>query len=117
MYYVVCVCACVHACICVRAHMAVCVHVCVRVCMYDHHYIITHVIVCLFCLRMDDRGEVISIKFSYDMKILAIQRSDKSIVSFFFLHCVVHGIVSYQSLLSGKIKMLLFTVDIVHNHM
>ncbi len=29
--------------------------------------------------RMEDRGEVISIKFSYDMKILAIQRSHKSV--------------------------------------
>ncbi|KAK2194106.1 hypothetical protein NP493_2g06014 [Ridgeia piscesae] len=29
--------------------------------------------------RMEDLGEVISIKFSYDMKILAIQRSDKSV--------------------------------------
>ena len=30
---------------------------------------------------MEDRGEVISIKFSYDMKVLAIQRSHKSVVS------------------------------------
>ena len=29
---------------------------------------------------MEDRGEVISIKFSYDMKVLAIQRSHKSVV-------------------------------------
>ena len=31
--------------------------------------------------RMEDRGEVISVKFSYDMKILAVQRSQKSVVS------------------------------------
>jgi hypothetical protein len=40
----------------------------------------------LFCdclciyYRMEDRGDVISIKFSSDMKILAIQRSQKSVV-------------------------------------
>ena len=32
------------------------------------------------CFRMEDRGEVMSIKFSPDRKILAIQRSQKSVV-------------------------------------
>jgi len=36
---------------------------------------------------MEDLGEVISIKFSYDMKILAIQRSDKSVVSYISFLC------------------------------
>ena len=33
--------------------------------------------------RMEDRGEVISIKFSPDRKILAIQRTGKSVVRHF----------------------------------
>ncbi len=36
---------------------------------------------------MEDRGDVISIKFSYDMKILAIQRSHKSVVSDVLSRC------------------------------
>lgn len=37
-----------------------------------------------FCIfdRMEDKGQVISIKFSPDLKILAIQRSQRSVVSF-----------------------------------
>lgn len=36
---------------------------------------------------MDDRGDVISIKFSYDMKVLAVQRSKTSVVSLKFAYC------------------------------
>ena len=42
--------------------------------------IIQYLSVEYFPCRMEDRGEVISIKFSYDMKVLAIQRSHKSVV-------------------------------------
>ena len=36
--------------------------------------------------RMEDRGDVISIKFSYDLKVLAVQRSKTSVVSCALIH-------------------------------
>ncbi|XP_013395339.1 regulator of MON1-CCZ1 complex-like isoform X2 [Lingula anatina] len=50
--------------------------------------------------RMEDRGEVISIKFSYDMSVLAIQRSQKSVE---FMNFTEHSDrVEYSQSCRGK---------------
>ncbi|XP_002737795.1 regulator of MON1-CCZ1 complex-like [Saccoglossus kowalevskii] len=50
--------------------------------------------------RMEDKGEVISIKFSYDMKVLAVQRSQKTVEFINFIPGL--DVVEYSQSCKGK---------------
>ncbi|XP_064605810.1 regulator of MON1-CCZ1 complex-like [Liolophura sinensis] len=52
--------------------------------------------------RMEDRGELSSIKFSYDMKILAIQRSPKSVEFINFAEDSTPDLREYSQTCKGK---------------
>lgn len=49
-----------------------------------------------YSYRLEDRGELISVKFSYDKKILAVQRSPRAVVCYSNLfYCLDHRIMKH----------------------